>query len=66
MSTPAPQDPQVPDSRRTAVVALIVVLLLVLGGLVLEHILSDSSRLQDCLMQGRTNCTPIDSTSTGR
>jgi hypothetical protein len=66
MSTPEPQEPQVPDSRRTAVVALIVVLLLVIGGLLLEHILSDSSRLQDCLMQGRTNCAPIDSTSTGR
>jgi hypothetical protein len=65
MSTPDPQDPQVPDSRRGAVVALIVVALLVLGGLLLEHILSDSSRLQDCAMQGRTNCDPIDSTSAG-
>jgi len=48
------------------VVGLILVLMLVLGGLLLEHILSDSSRLQDCVMQGRTNCAPIDSTSTGR
>lgn len=66
MSTPEPPDPQVPDSRRGAVAALIVVALLVLGGLLVEHILSDSSRLQDCVMQGRTNCDPIDSTSTGR
>jgi hypothetical protein len=66
MSAQEPQDPQASNSRRAAVVALILVLMLVLGGLLLEHILSDSSRLQDCVMQGRTNCAPIDSTSTGR
>jgi len=37
-----------------------------LGGLILEHILSDSSRLQDCVMQGRTNCDPIDSAAPSR
>ena len=63
MSTREPQDPQNGTSRRAAVVALILVLMLVLGGLLLEHTLSDSSRLQDCVMQGRTNCAPIDSTS---
>jgi LPXTG-motif cell wall-anchored protein len=66
MSTQEPQVPQTGDSRRAAVVALILVLMLVLGGLLLEHILSDSARLQDCVMQGRTNCDPIDSNSTSR
>jgi hypothetical protein len=62
------QEPQaqVPDSRRGALLALIFIALLVLGGLILEHILRDSSRLQDCVMQGRTNCTPIDSAAPSR
>jgi hypothetical protein len=66
MTDPEPDDPKVPDSRRTALLALVFLLLLVLGGLLLEHVLSDSSRLQDCVMQGRTNCDPIDSTAPGR
>jgi hypothetical protein len=61
-----PQGPQVPDSRRGALIALIFIALLVLGGLILEHILRDSSRLQDCVMQGRTNCDPIDSVAPSR
>jgi len=33
------------------------VLLLVFGGLLLFYALRDTSNLQDCVMQGRTNCT---------
>jgi hypothetical protein len=41
-------------------------LLLVLAGLFVEHVLRDSSRLQDCVMQGRTNCAPVDSATPSR
>jgi hypothetical protein len=33
---------------------------LILGCVYLVNVLRDSSRLQDCEMQGRTNCLPID------
>jgi hypothetical protein len=48
-------------SHRVAVVGLIVCLVLVLGGLFLVYKLKAMSALQDCVMQGRTNCAPIDS-----
>jgi hypothetical protein len=51
------------DTRRTALLGLGVVLLLVVGGLFLVHILRRMSRLQDCVMSGRSNCVPIDSSS---
>jgi hypothetical protein len=49
------------SGRRGAIVGLIVCLVLVLGGLVLVHKLKAMAALQDCVMQGRTNCAPIDS-----
>ena len=51
-----------PDSRRGAVLGLLIVVLLVVLGLILVKVLGDSGRLQDCVMSGRTNCAPIDST----
>ena len=60
-----PDKPQVPDPRRGAMVGLIVVLALILGGLFLVHVLRGMSQIQDCAMSGRTNCAPIDSTSSG-
>jgi hypothetical protein len=55
------EEPGVPrDSRRAALVGLIVTLLLVVGGVVLVHVLGRAARLQDCVMSGRTNCAPID------
>jgi hypothetical protein len=54
---PDPPDPK--DPRRGALLRLIFVLLLVLGGLLLVHVLTNMSRLQDCVMSGRTNCAPI-------
>ena len=46
-------------SNRGAVVALIVVVVLVAGGWwLVQHIRADS-RIQDCVMSGRTNCAPI-------
>jgi len=34
-----------------------VLLILVFGGLLLLYALRGTSNLQDCVMQGRTNCT---------
>lgn len=48
------------DDRAKTLLALVFVALLVLGGLLLVHYLKKQSQLQDCLMQGRTNCAPID------
>jgi hypothetical protein len=47
-------------NRRGPLVALGVVVLLFAVGWYLAHELSASSKLQDCLMSGRTNCAPID------
>jgi hypothetical protein len=63
MNQQDPNDASEPRSRRGAVIGLIVVIVLVAGGLLLTHILRDMSDIQDCAMSGRTNCAPIDSTS---
>jgi len=47
-------------SQRAALLGLAICLLLVLGGLFLVYELKKSSDLQDCVMQGRTNCAPVD------
>jgi hypothetical protein len=62
--TDQPPSQQVPASRRGAVIGLLVVVALVLGGLLLVRVLQRMSRIQDCAMSGRTNCAPIDLHST--
>jgi hypothetical protein len=47
-------------TQRAALIGLAICLALVLGGLFLFYELKKSSDLQDCMMQGRTNCAPID------
>jgi hypothetical protein len=54
-----PGGPRRPDPRRTAALGLIVIVVLVIVGLFLIHVLRDMSRVQDCVMPGRTNCAPI-------
>jgi hypothetical protein len=61
-----PENPEPPDPRRKAVLALLFVAFLVVAGLLLTHVLRHMSQLQDCAMSGRTNCGPIDSDTTGR
>jgi hypothetical protein len=61
---PQPGLPRFPDPRRAAVAGLIITVLLVLGGVFLVHVLSRTAKLQDCVMSGRTNCAPIDSSAT--
>jgi len=52
--------PHEPDSRRAALLGLLVTLLLVVLGLILVKLLGDSGRLEDCGLSGRTNCAPIE------
>lgn len=54
---------EAPDSRRGALIGFGVVLLLIVGGLVLSHLLRSTAQVQDCVMSGRTNCAPIDTSS---
>ncbi|MGO9513267.1 MAG: hypothetical protein ACLP2F_06455 [Steroidobacteraceae bacterium] len=52
-------------SQRAALIGLVICLLLVLGGLLLVYELKKMSDLQDCVMQGRTNCSPVDTPDSG-
>ena len=53
-------DPEQGGSRRTTLVGLAIVVVLLVVGVWLSHQLSASSKLQDCLMSGRTNCNTIE------
>jgi hypothetical protein len=66
MSQQDPQGNEDSYSPRSVLIALVVVLLLVFGGLYVVYALRDTSQLQDCVMQGRSNCAPIDSAPAGR
>lgn len=57
MTQQPPQGNRDTYSPRVLLIALGVVLLLVFGSLYLFYALRESSNLQDCVMQGRTNCT---------
>jgi hypothetical protein len=57
---PEPHRRQDAHSQRAALIGLAICLALVLGGLFLVYALKKSAALQDCVMQGRTNCAPVD------
>lgn len=61
MNEPADTDDSDQDGGppRGALIALLVIVVLVAGGLWLAHTLHGVGRLQDCVMAGRTNCAPI-------
>jgi hypothetical protein len=49
------------EARRTAAsMGLIVILLLAIAGVWLVRELRQESQIEDCLMQGRHNCMPIE------
>lgn len=53
----SPGEPDVPNTRRGALLGLVLVILLVAGGLLLTHVLRGMSQLQDCALSGRSNCS---------
>lgn len=52
-------DPEKAESRRPAIAGLIIAVVLLVVGLWLARELTASSKMQDCLMSGRTNCNVI-------
>jgi hypothetical protein len=52
-------DPEKGGNRRQAVAGLAIAVVLLVVGVWLAHELTAASRLQDCLMSGRTNCNTI-------
>lgn len=62
MSKPDPGDKpsHQPDNRRGAIAGLIIAALILGVGLWLAHDLTAASKLQDCVMSGRTNCNVIE------
>lgn len=49
------------ETRRTnASMGLIVILVLAIAGVLLVRELRRESQIEDCLMQGRRNCMPIE------
>jgi hypothetical protein len=53
-------DRETDDRRTAALMGLVIVLALAIAGVVLVRDLSAESKLEDCLMSGRTNCAPIE------
>lgn len=47
------------DPRTAALIGLVVILVLAILAVVLVQQLGKQSKMQDCLMSGRTNCAPI-------
>jgi hypothetical protein len=54
------------NSQRAALLGLAVCIALVLGGLFLYYKLKRTSDLQDCVMQGRTNCVTVEGDSSDK
>jgi hypothetical protein len=59
-STPDPaRDREDADRRTAGLAAIVVLLLLLIGGLMLTHTLHKKSVLEDCLMAGRRDCDTL-------
>jgi hypothetical protein len=52
-------DPEQGGNRRGAIAGLAIAVVLLVVGIWLAHELTASSKMQDCLMSGRTNCNVI-------
>jgi hypothetical protein len=60
MSEQKPERDEDYYSRRMFLIGLVVCIGLALGTLFLIFALRDNTQLEDCFMQGRTNCVPLD------
>jgi hypothetical protein len=56
-------DPEQGQNRRPAIAGLAIAAVLLVAGLWLAHELTATSKMQDCLMSGRTNCNVIEPAS---
>jgi len=53
-------EPERGDTRRGAIAGLIIAILLLGAGIWLARDLTAASKMQDCLISGRTNCNVIE------
>ena len=60
MTEQKPQRDEELYSRRVFVIGVLVCVLLALGSLYLLLALRERAQLEDCFMQGRSNCLPLD------
>jgi hypothetical protein len=56
----SPPKPQSGDNRRGAIAGLIIAILILGVGWWLARDLTSASKMQDCLMSGRSNCNVIE------
>jgi hypothetical protein len=52
-----PEPESRPTTRRAALIGLVLIVLLIIGGLALTRVLGGMARLQDCALSGRSNCS---------
>jgi len=52
-------EPEPKENRRPAIAGLVIAIVLLAVGLWLARELTAASKMQDCLMSGRTNCNVI-------
>jgi hypothetical protein len=53
-------EPKQGENRRPAIAGLAIAIVLLVVGLWLAHELTAASKMQDCLMSGRSNCNVIE------
>jgi hypothetical protein len=53
-------EPEPRENRRPALAGLAIAVVLLAAGLWLAHELTAASKMQDCLMSGRSNCNVIE------
>ncbi len=53
-------EPKQGENRRPAMAGLAIAVVLLVVGLWLAHELTAASKMQDCLMSGRSNCNVIE------
>jgi hypothetical protein len=53
-------EPDQGGNRHTAVAGLAIAVVLLVVGVWLAHELTAASKMEDCLMSGRTNCNTIE------
>ena len=53
------EEPEPPQNRKPAIAGLVIAVVLLVVGWWLARELTAASKMQDCLMSGRTNCNQI-------